>query len=45
MRSDVTAALPGFGQDQLAPACHFERGTPGEGQQQQALRMRPLRIR
>jgi len=28
-----------FGQDQLAPARHFERSAPGEGQQQQALRI------
>ena len=35
-RSSVAAS---FGQDLLAPAGHFEGSAPGEGQQQQALRV------
>ena len=39
-RRDATSSVaPRFGQDQLAPARHFERSAPGEGQQQQALRI------
>ena len=39
-RRDATSSIAApFGQDQLAPAGHFEGGAPGEGQQQKAPRV------